>query len=59
MDINALRLIFPNRAALRVREYCTAYGIGLTLFYDLVKLNQISVKKIGGVTVVPLYDEAD
>ncbi len=56
VDLKALQIIFPHRTAIRVREFCSAHGIGLTLFYALVKSGEIRISKIGRVTVVRLYE---
>ena len=53
-----LQNTFPLRTALRVREFCDAFGIGTTLFYSLVKTGEIRIRKIGTVTVVPLSEIA-
>jgi predicted DNA-binding transcriptional regulator AlpA len=58
MALTQLHNTFPLRTALRVREFCDAFGIGTTLFYSLVKKGQLRVRKIGKVTVVPLTEIA-
>ena len=58
MDLKALQNVFPLRTALRVSEFCDAFGIGTTLFYSLVKTREIHVRKIGRVTIVPLSEVA-
>jgi excisionase family DNA binding protein len=58
MALQDIQNVFPLRTALRVREFCDAFGIGTTLFYSLVKTGEIRVRKIGKVTIVPLTEVA-
>jgi excisionase family DNA binding protein len=58
MDIKTLQNIFPLRTALRVHEFCNAFGIGTTLFYSIVKNGELRTRKIGKVTVIPLSEVA-
>ena len=53
-----LQEVFPARTALRVREICDAFGIGPTLFYELVRSGEIRIMKFGKATVVPLAELA-
>ena len=37
----------------RVNEFCTAFGIGRTKFYELVNAGEIEIVKLGTRTLVP------
>jgi hypothetical protein len=56
MALKDLQQIFPLRTALRVHEFCDAFGIGITLFYSLVKTGEIRVRKVGRVTIIPMSE---
>ena len=38
---------------LSVREFCTNYGIGKTLAYDLMKSGKLKALKLGRRTLIP------
>lgn len=44
--------------ALSVSDFCKAYNIGRTFFYEQIKLGHLSAHKAGNKTLI-LRDEAD
>lgn len=44
------------RINLRVSEFCTAYGIGRTTFYEEVKSGALFVIKVGKRTLIPVTE---
>ncbi|MEQ8710234.1 MAG: helix-turn-helix domain-containing protein [Rhodospirillales bacterium] len=43
----------PERLNWRVKEFCLAFGIGRTKFYQLVKNGELRPVKVGRRTLVP------
>jgi excisionase family DNA binding protein len=44
----------PERRALRVNEFCTAYGLSRSTVYKLMKTGKLRTVLIGGRRVVPV-----
>lgn len=42
-----------SRMAISVAEFCQAFAIGKSLFYEEVKAGRLLVRKVGGRTLVP------
>ena len=51
-DLNMRTQVCP-RVNWRIDEFCSAHGIGRTLFYDEVKRGEIKLIRIGRRTLVP------
>jgi excisionase family DNA binding protein len=49
---------FKPSSAMTVREFCDAYRIGRTYFYNLLKSGRLSANKVGTKTIV-LRTEAE
>tara|TARA_R100001163_G_C4933532_1_gene108446 strand:- start:77 stop:256 length:180 start_codon:yes stop_codon:yes gene_type:complete len=47
-----------SKRVLTITEFIDAYGIGRTKLYELIKNNEIAVKKFGRKTLIPI-DEAE
>ena len=47
-----------SKRVLTITEFIDAYGIGRTKLYELIKNNEIVVKKFGRKTLIPI-DEAE
>ncbi len=44
----------PNSVEMwRVNDFCKAFGIGRTLFYQEVKAGKIQIVKVGARTLIP------
>lgn len=41
------------RMAISVAEFCQTFAVGKSLFYEEVKAGRLSVRKVGGRTLVP------
>jgi excisionase family DNA binding protein len=48
--------LLTNRVNLSVREFCTLYGIGRTLFYEEVGRGHIRLVKVGRRTLIPVAE---
>ena len=44
---------FDQRINWRVDDFCLAYGIGRTLFYEEVKRGELKIIKVGKRTLIP------
>lgn len=44
------------RMAMSVAEFCKTFSVGKSLFYEEVKAGRLSVRKVGGRTLVPLTE---
>lgn len=42
--------------AMTVAEFCKTFSVGKSLFYEEVKAGRLSVRKVGGRTLVPLAE---
>ena len=42
----------PNKVNWRVNDFCAAFGIGRTTFYELVKADKLHTVKLGKLTLV-------
>lgn len=51
-------LVVPFRAALSVNEFCSAFGIGRTLFHRLKNEGKIRFIKVGRRTLIPWAEVA-
>jgi len=47
-----------SKRVLTISEFIDAYGVGRTKLYELIKNNEIAVKKFGRKTLIPI-DEAE
>ena len=41
------------RMAISVAEFCQTFAVGKSLFYEEVKAGRLSIRKVGGRTLVP------
>jgi excisionase family DNA binding protein len=48
-----LRNIDVTRGALRVREFCSAFGLSRSTFYELVARRELRPRKAGRLTLIP------
>jgi excisionase family DNA binding protein len=48
-----LRNIDLARGALRVREFCRAFGLSRSTFYELVARRELRPRKAGRLTLIP------
>ena len=44
------------RMAISVAEFCKTFSVGKSLFYEEVKAGRLSIRKVGGRTLVPVAD---
>lgn len=42
----------PNKVNWRVKEFCAAFGVSHTTFYELVKAGELHTVKLGKTTLV-------
>lgn len=48
--------ITPHKMALTVSEFCSAYAVGRSTFYQLVKSDRIRPLKVGKRTVIAVSE---
>lgn len=48
--------ITPHKMALTVSEFCSAYSVGRSTFYQLVKSDRIRPLKVGKRTVIAVSE---
>lgn len=51
------KLVVTDRIAGTVSEFCSAMGIGRTLFYEEVRRGRIKILKAGRRTLVPIAEQ--
>ena len=44
----------PSRRALRVRDFCNAYGFSKATTYNLIKTGRLRTVRIGGIRLIPV-----
>ena len=44
----------PPRRALRVRDFCNAYGFSKATTYNLIKTGRLRTVRIGGIRLIPV-----
>ena len=44
------------RMAISVAEFCKTFSVGKSLFYEEVKAGRLSIRKVGGRTLVPMAE---
>ena len=44
----------PPRRALRVRDFCNAYGVSKATTYNLIKAGRLRTVRIGGIRLIPV-----
>jgi len=49
----------PNPQAYTPQEFCSAYRIGRSKFYELVRCGALKTRKVGGKTLVGAADAKD
>jgi excisionase family DNA binding protein len=57
MLTNEVKAMLPDgRRALRINEFCKAYGVSRSTTYALVKANKLRLHKIGGRSLIKIED---
>lgn len=52
--MNQQKITTPTLRALRVNEFCAAYGVGRATAYKLMKQGKLRTALIGGRRVIPV-----
>ena len=46
----------PEKRAMRIPEFCAAYGVGRSKFYELVALRELKPRKSAKQTLIPVSE---
>jgi excisionase family DNA binding protein len=55
--LHDIKAMLPDgRRALRINEFCLAYGVSRSTTYALVKANKLRLHKLGGRSLIKIED---